>query len=150
MSELFFDTSMRVARRNTVDPLKRISSKMSQSKDLIGAPFVGLAEIFAESVRLPLENIGYLSMWSLRKMSKVLGSTLKLGLKTAMLIPLPLPGNQLSIARVVGDARAMRLSFEQKTLGSPERFSDIFARIRGIRKDAEQRTITAEPSPAAA
>lgn len=146
MLDRAYNTSANILRRNTIAPYKRISAAVAREKDIFSMPFVGLGELMKESVRLPLENISHLMGWTTRRMASVLGSTVKLGLKSAMLIPLPLPGGQLTLARMMADARAMKLTYEQKVLGSPERFTDIFARIRGIRNDAEQRSTISAPA----
>ncbi len=130
---------------NTRDPFKRITEKTNQA-DFFGKPGTLVAETLKEGlVRLPIENILRISQWSAKKILSLLGSTLKMGLKAATLIPLPLPGGMKSVAELGGDVRSAKETFEEMARGNPGSFRQIFDRIRGVRQHAEQRATNGQP-----
>jgi hypothetical protein len=137
----FSDTVFDVLKKNTVDPVKRVSAK-TNSASFFDKPGTMVAETLKEGlIRLPAENILRISSWTTRKIFSLLGSTLKTGLLAATLIPLPLPGGK-SVADIRGDLRGYKEALFQKARGNPGSFGEIFANIRGIRKDAEARATT--------
>lgn len=126
---------------NIKQPFGRIKNAVKGQKDFVGGVSTGVGEFVKEAALLPFQNIGVISSYALKKMAGVLGGTMKLGLQGLSLIPLPLPGgkNGTSIADLRGRATAFREAIDVKAHGSPEKFADILARIRGVRDDAAKR-----------
>ncbi len=126
---------------NIKQPFNRIKNDVRNSKDFVSGISDGIGGFFLEAAKLPFSNAGAISSYVIKKMAGVLGSTVKLGLQGASLIPLPLPGGKggTSIADLRGRATAFREAIDVKAHGSPEKFADILARIRGVRNDAAKR-----------
>jgi hypothetical protein len=131
-------------RINVTDPLKRISAAGKGGNDVIGAASNVVGETVKEFSLLPLRNVGAISSYIWKKSFSVLGSVLKTGAQAAMLvpIPLPMPGGARNIAEVRGNVTAFRRALDLKATGTtPESFREVFDRVRGIRNDAESRSI---------
>ncbi len=126
---------------NIKQPFGRIKNAVKGQKDFVGGVSTGVGEFVKEAALLPFQNIGVISSYALRKMAGVLGGSVKLGLQAASLIPLPLPGGKggTSPAELFRKATSLREAIDVKAHGSPEKFADILARIRGVRNDAAKR-----------
>lgn len=129
------------ARINVTDPLKRLSTAGKGGKDVFDTASSFVGETAKEFALLPLRNVGAISHLIWKKSFSVLGSVLKTGAQAALLIPLPLPGGMRNAADIRGSVTALRQSIDIKAQGrSPESFSELFAKIRGVRNDTEKRT----------
>ena len=142
----FTETAGNIIRSNTLDPGRRVYNNVTSQRNPFDVPGALVTSILGETVRLPLENIGKLSSWTLKRMADLLGGTLKLGAQAAMLIPIPLPGGMANLADLRGNTNAMRQALTQRAQGSPQTFREIFANIRGIRDDAQERTNVGNPA----
>lgn len=127
-------------RINVKDPLKRISDAGKGGTDVFDKASSVVGETAKEFALLPLRNVSAISNMIWKKSFSVLGSVLKTGAQAALLIPLPLPGGLRNAADIRGSVTALRQSIDIKAQGrSQESFSELFAKIRGVRNDAEKR-----------
>lgn len=123
-------------KTNISDPFSRISAAVSR-ETFSNKGGVLVAETLKEGALLPLRNIAQISQWTAKSVLGVMGGILKTGLMAATLIPVPLPGGFKNIAEVRGALSAASDTIRLKAEGRPESFKEIFARIRGVRNDAE-------------
>lgn len=133
--ESFVHTAVKT---NITDPFHRISSAVGKEKPLDKGG-VMIAETLKEGAVLPLRNIAQISNWTAKKMLGVVGGIFTTGLAATSLIPIPLPGGFKNIAEVRGALHATKETIRLKAEGRTESFQEIFARIRGVRDDAEAR-----------
>lgn len=127
------------ARINVADPLKRISAAGKGGSDVFDKASSVVGETAKELALLPLRNVGAISSLIWKKSFSVLGSALKTGTLATLLIPLPLPGGMRNAADIRGSVTALRQSIDIKAQGrSQESFKELFAKIRGVRNDAEK------------
>lgn len=137
--EKFIGEAVRI---NAKDPLARISAAGKNGKDIFDKTSSVVGETAKEIALLPLRNIGAISSLIWKKSFSVLGSALKTGAQLGMLIPLPLPAGMRNAADIRGSVTAFREAISIKAQGNaPETFSDLFARIRGVRNNAEQKAL---------
>lgn len=126
-------------RINVKDPLKRISDAGKGGTDVFDKASSVVGETAKEFALLPLRHVGAISNLIWKKSFSVLGSVLKTGAQAALLIPLPLPGGMRNAADVRGSVTALRQTIDMKADGrSQESFTELFAKIRGVRNDAEK------------
>lgn len=126
-------------RINVKDPMKRISAAGKGGSDVFDKASSVVGETAKEFALLPLRNVGAISNMIWRKSFSVLGSVLKTGAQAALLIPLPLPGGMRNAADVRGSVTALRQTIDMKAEGrSQESFTELFAKIRGVRNEAEK------------
>lgn len=133
--EQFVSTAVKT---NIQDPFQRISAAVGKEK-IADKGGVLVAETLKEGALLPLRNIAQISNWTAKTMLGVLGGIFKTGLAATSLIPIPLPGGFKNLAEVRGALNATSETIRLKAQGRPESFQEIFARIRGVRDDAEAR-----------
>ncbi|MSR67523.1 hypothetical protein EXS65_01705 [Candidatus Peribacteria bacterium] len=108
--------------RNIVDPAKRIYGAVSREK-AFGKPGVLVAETVKEGLFLVPRNAAAIANWTLGKMFILLGGTVKLGLKSAMHIPLPLPVGMNSPAALKGNIDASLEQLRIKLGGRPKKWT---------------------------
>ncbi len=134
--EKFVGEALRI---NVKDPVKRISVAGKRGSDVFDKASSVVGETAKEFALLPLRNVGAISDMIWKKSFSVLGSVLKTGAQAALLIPLPLPGGLRNAADVRGSVTALRQAIDMKAEGrSQESFTELFAKIRGVRNDAEK------------
>ncbi len=124
------------------------ANRGSTANTIISAPGRMVASIGVETGRFALHNISAITTSVVGSIAKLGLGAAKLGLQSLTLIPLPLPGGG-SIAHYRGEVSRMKDAYQLKVSGSPEKFSDIVARMRGVRDNAQRQATGAEPALAA-
>ncbi len=124
------------AKINIGDPVQRITGAVGKEK-AFDKPGVLVAETVKEGLFLVPRNAAAIANWSLGKISKLLGATVKLGLQSAMLIPLPLPAGMNNLAAVQNKTRTSLESLRIKLGGVPRNEHQNFDRMQSTRNGAQ-------------